>query len=412
MSNKDAKRLGFPDSSCPSSVIKVWILLEGDPDPDKLEVNISQVTDLADFKRILKNEFEPLKKIRPQNIVFLNNNNTPLPPDTCLQTLEDSTTAKTPLFVRYPLSNANRKCKIPHTSGSLSLLREEVVKRFKELQTEEFYFFNDETKDEIRNEYCFNILISQTELNGNDYNIKLKVKVGGKKSYSDWELKDVFKEILRQDYKSLSGIPRFNLNDLLSLEHPFTEDELKSFVDELQKTLNAFKKEFGINVETAREYISTFMKTIQDHTNESVQLSVEIDLDGSHGYGPVDYMVVIVKILVLLCEAKAENMNKGTAQVLVQMHSAIEQQLGKRKHGQMEQAMFGIVTTGKLWRFVRWTGLLEEPTVHISEEYTCNFKGNMESEKEVLRYIAQILQAQAMAFGVNYKDNRHPSKRQ
>ncbi|RIB07593.1 hypothetical protein C2G38_2273787 [Gigaspora rosea] len=162
---KDAKR---PDTSYPSStnlVVKIWIHFEGTPDPNKLEANISQVRDLADFKRILKNEFEPLKKVIPQNIQFLNNNNTPLLPDTSLQTLADSTTAKTPLLVRYPLSDANSKCKIPHTSGSLSLLREEVVKRFKELQTEEFYFFNDEIKDEIRNEYNFNILVSETEPN-------------------------------------------------------------------------------------------------------------------------------------------------------------------------------------------------------------------------------------------------------
>ncbi|CAJ0766488.1 13102_t:CDS:2, partial [Entrophospora sp. SA101] len=376
-------------SSCPNSIIKMWVLLEGQPRAIKLKADLSEVEDLDDFAPILKREFEELKNVKNQNIVFLDNNNTLLSPDTCLQTLAYNTTAKTPLLVRYSLSNANSKCNIPHTGGSLK---------------------------EIRNEYSFNILVSQTELNSNNYNLKLKVKVEGKRSYSDWELKDVFKEILRRDYKSLGGMPRFNLNDLLSLEHPFTENELKSFVDELQKTLNAFKKEFGINEETAREYISTFMKTafchIQDYINESAQLSVEIDLEGSRGYGPVDYMVVIIKILVLLCEAKAENMNKGTAQVLVQMHSAIEQQLDKHKHGQMEQAMFGIVTTGKLWRFVRWTGSLEEPTVHISEEYTCNFKGNMEPEKEMSRYIVQRLQAQAMAFGVDDKDSGHPSKRQ
>ncbi|CAJ0633529.1 16486_t:CDS:2 [Entrophospora sp. SA101] len=329
-------------SSCPNSIIKMWVLLEGKPKAIKLKADLSEAKDLEDFIPILKREFEELKNIKNQNIVFLdNNNNTLIPPDTLNE-----------FVVRRSL------------------------KRFKEIQTEEFYFFNDETKEEIRNEYSFNTLASQTELNGNNYNLKLKVKVEGKKSYRDWELKDVFKEILRWDYKSLGGIPRFNLNDLLSLEHPFTENELKN------------------------------------HINKSAQLSMKIELEGSREYGPVDYMVVTVKILVLLCEAKAENMNKGTAQVLVQMHSAIEQQLDKHKHGQMEQAMFGIVTTGKLWRFVRWTGSLEEPTVHISEEYTCNFKGNMEPEKEMSRYIVQRLQAQAMAFGVDDKDSGHPSKRQ
>ncbi|RIB07769.1 hypothetical protein C2G38_2213432 [Gigaspora rosea] len=418
------------DSSYPSStsfVIKMWIHFEDESDPVKLKADLSQVVDLDDFKDILRNEFKELKDIKNQKIVFLDNNSTPLSPDTRLQTLVDSTTAKAPLIVRYPLSNANiavnfnylrcsGKCKIPHTSGSLSLLREEVVGRFKELQTEEFYFFNDETKDEIRNEYSFNFLVSQTELNDNSYNLKLKVKVEGKKSYSDWDLKDVFKEILGQpDYVSLGDIPRFNVDDLPPLEHPFSEGELKIFIEELRTTFNAFNKEFGTNEPTARVYINAFMKVavcyIQDHINKSAKLSVEIPLDGSRGYGPVDYIVEIVRILVLLCEAKSEDMNKGTAQVLVQMHSAMERQLRKRKF-QMEPTIFGIVTTGKLWRFVRWTGSLENPTVHITEEFTCNFLDNMELEKKVLRYIAQILQAQAMTFGDDDKNSGHPSKRQ
>ncbi|CAG8840955.1 30673_t:CDS:2, partial [Gigaspora margarita] len=63
------------------------------------DTNISQVTDLAGFKRI----FKTIKKCQTE----------PFPPDTRLQ--------------------------------------KEVVKRFNELQAEEFYFFNDETEDEIRN---------------------------------------------------------------------------------------------------------------------------------------------------------------------------------------------------------------------------------------------------------------------
>src|SRR5205823_692461 len=126
------------------------------------------------------------------------------------------------------------------------------------------------------------------------------------RSYSDWELKDVFKEILKEDYyyDSLSFMPRFDLKDLLPLEHPFTEDELKGFVHDLQTTLDAFNNEIGINESTAREYISAFMKSavcyIRNHINKSVQLSVEMNLDGSHGYGPVDYTVLMDRTLMLL----------------------------------------------------------------------------------------------------------------
>ncbi|CAG8666051.1 14829_t:CDS:2, partial [Gigaspora rosea] len=320
--SKDIKHSGTSYLSSTNFVVKMWIRLE----------------DLDDFRDFLRRKFEELKDIKNQRIIFLDYNNATLSPDTCLQNLANNTTAKTPLLVRYPLSTATSKCNIPHTSGSLSLLRERVVIRFKELQTEEFYFFNDKTKEEIRNKFDFNILVFKTEPNGNDYSLKLK------------------------DYKSLASIPRFNLNDLPSLEHSFTEGELNGFVADLQRTLDAFNDKFGINEMTAREYISTFMKIavchIKKYTNKSAQLNVAIDLDGSHGYSPVDYM--------------------GTAQVLVQIHSAIEQQLGK------------------------------QPIVHISKEYPCIFTGEMESEKEVLKHITQILQVQAIAFG----DDGYPSKRQ
>ncbi|CAG8818663.1 2761_t:CDS:2, partial [Dentiscutata erythropus] len=92
----------------------------------------------------------------------------------------------------------------------------------------------------------------------------------------------------------------------------------------------------------------------------------------SRGYGLVDYIVKIVRILMLLYEAKSEDMNKGTAQVFVQMHSAMEQQF---------------------------------LMVHITEEFTCNFIDNMKLEKKVLQYIAQILQAQAMTLDDDDKDS-------
>lgn len=131
-------------------------------------------------------------------------------------------------------------------------------------------------------------------------------------------------------------------------------------------------------------------------------LDVENKLSGSHGYGPIDYWVKFVDILLLLvCEAKSEDMNQGVAQVIVQMQSAIEQ---LSKQGQ-DHVIYGIATTGKFWRFVRWNGSSENPEVHISQEYNCIFKDDMETEKKVLTYITQILKAQVEA------KNERPSKR-
>ncbi|RHZ77335.1 hypothetical protein Glove_181g12 [Diversispora epigaea] len=409
----------------------VDVLLEGSQRAVKLKVDLSDAKDLDDFVLILKRVFEELENVRPQNIVFLDSNNTPILPDTCLQSLVNDTAAKNPFIIRYLLSKKNvvvnytyrhkqGKCKIQHTTGSLSSLREAVVERFTELQAEKFYFFNDGEGD-IWNEYYFNDLVLKTELVCNDYNLKLKIKVKDKKPYGDWDLKEVFTQILGQEsYVTIDDIPRFYFDDLPPLINSFSEDELNTFIKSLNRTYKAYQKEIHANEATPHAYINSFMETAvcftQEHINDSTKLRVEIPLNGSRGYGPIDYVVEIITILVLMCEAKSENMNKETAQVLVQMKSAmeaIEHKSFKCKLDHQEAVMFEIVTTGKLWQFIRWTELSETSTVHTTEEFTRSFSDEMEIEKKMLNYIAQLLQFQAnIGFKNDNNDSDCPPKRQ
>jgi hypothetical protein len=179
------------------------------------------------------------------------------------------------------------------------------------LEEEEIYFVNDGT--EIWNAYNFNTIVKfQTVQGGYDVLLKLTIKVKGKKKYSDWKLKDVFKEILnRPDYKSLEDMPDLDLENLPPLENPFPTDELEHFVWELQKTLDAYNKAINTNKMTCRTYINAFMTTAVRHvkvyTNKSIRLTNEIGLDGSHGHGLTDYMIKFKEILILLCEAKSED---------------------------------------------------------------------------------------------------------
>jgi hypothetical protein len=183
-------------------------------------------------------------------------------------------------------------------------------------------------------------------------------------------------------------------------EHtPLTDDELKFFVGTIQQTLDAFKNAVNVNEATSREYISIFMKTavkhIQIFTNNSAQLFVENNLNGSRGYGPVDYLVKLNDIAVLVNEAKMEDILKGIAQAIMQLHS-MKEKLGKRKLDQTDfdssSAIFGIVTTGNSWHFIRWTGSVENPKVEISKQYLCDFTGDMQSAKDVVSYIVRMLQ--------------------
>lgn len=58
--------------------------------------------------------------------------------------------------------------------------------------------------------------------------------------------------------------------------------------------------------------------------------------------------------------------------------------------------MFGIVTTGHIWRFIQWFGTLQFPKAGISPEIECNLC-DYQKAKKVVSYIAQLLQAQAYA---------------
>ncbi|CAG8657943.1 552_t:CDS:1, partial [Diversispora eburnea] len=109
MSYEDKSRLTkFTERpSISNSIIKMWVLLEGSPSAVKLKADLSEAKDLDDFKSILKREFEKLKKVEPEDILFLDSNNTPIRPGINLKSLSDNSTDENPLIVRYPLSNAN-----------------------------------------------------------------------------------------------------------------------------------------------------------------------------------------------------------------------------------------------------------------------------------------------------------------
>ena len=148
----------------------------------------------------------------------------------------------------------------------------------------------------------------------------------GKKPYSDWDIKEASLEVLNKKYTTLSDFPTFNLDEFPPDNNPISETELKSFVEEIKKTLRVFKRDL-INEMTVREYISVFMKTAVDHIqkmNNTAQLFVEYHLNGSKAYGPVDYLVKINGVIVLLNEAKFQDIIKGVAQMILQLHSASE----------------------------------------------------------------------------------------
>ena len=109
-----------------------------------------------------------------------------------------------------------------------------------------------------------------------------------------------------------------------------TAEEYTYFVQQLQDKNQVFAGKI-LNETTAREFISVFMATsillIQNHHlkfSENLQLYVEEFLSGSRGYGPVNYLIKYLQLVVMLNEAKRQDFDQGAAQNIVQMHSALE----------------------------------------------------------------------------------------
>jgi hypothetical protein len=101
---------------------------------------------------------------------------------------------------------------------------------------------------------------------------------------------------------------------------------LNDLASDLETTFAAFRSS-DANESVVREFVSPFLKraVVSVQAEEAhLLLHVETKLAGSRGYGPVDYSVTKDDIVVLVTEAKNNDMIKGAAQNIAQMHSAVE----------------------------------------------------------------------------------------
>ncbi|CAG8523736.1 10024_t:CDS:2, partial [Dentiscutata erythropus] len=252
----------------------MWVLLEGHLSPLKLKADLSQVSDLGDFKDVLKEKIPVLKNVEPYDILFLNyeDRTTPIRPGASLQLFVNSTTNMNLLVVRYQISDSSRK-----------------------------------------------------------------------KAFGDWNLKEVGTEIYKSTFDSIDSVPQLSLEEFPELNPSFSEEEIEFFIKQLKDKAFALNNKFSTNKATVRQYISIFMtmavQHIRKYRDPTTELNVESELDGSRGYGNLDYEVVIQDVPVLINEAKNQDMDKGVAQNLVQVYTAAEKLLRKRKRDEQVNSL-------------------------------------------------------------------------
>ncbi|RIB20845.1 hypothetical protein C2G38_2178271 [Gigaspora rosea] len=383
-------------------IVKSWVLIEGLEDSYEYELD-NDHADLYNLKTLVLSQSVVLKGIHPP--------------------LDEKTTSKKPLILRYPFSdnsvsiriNLGRSClvaTIPHNSGMWFNSRQRAIDNFDILKTDprpHFIFFNNDTQTEIINEYEFNEMVEQISPKNKVRQVYVTVRVEGMKAYSEWNLSEITRTLFGEMWDSIDAIPKFDKNEL-----PKSKKEIEvpdGFFNEIRRKLEAFQT---INNEpTVREFTSPFLTTavvILKNKQHNLKLNAEINLQGSRGFGPVDYSIKSDDMLVVVIEVKKEDFNQGTAQAFAQMHSAVEALEKKRKLDQTDFEedkfpfrMYGIVTSAREWVFIRWIGDSKKPKIAMTTHLPCPFDGDLSRAKEILEYIIGILESQINNIMTPYK---------
>ncbi|KAF0441364.1 hypothetical protein F8M41_003834 [Gigaspora margarita] len=396
---------------CPSNIVTMWVLLEGKA--RAIEVDIDQKNymtrsfNLGRLIPILREIFEDLKNVKPEETEFFTFNDriNPIPPGTSLNSLSESTTDIAPLVVRYPLSTSTViircnlstswfKSSFSHTSGLWYLVRNVATLKFQTLRLDtvrySFIYNENNSRLQIENEFQFNKMISTIKPNCEDEReVSISIQVTGRKAYNDWEIGEALNEFLHQKGSTMFDIRSFSIDELLRPNPPIPEKAITQLIAELKKKKSAF----GIvnrNESTCREFISPLMSTAVTHIQEEAKgllLKAEEWIDGTKAYGPIDYSILIEEVLVLVQEVKKDDFEKGNAQNIAQIHSAVESRKRRIKIDPEDEevpvVMYGIVTNALQWYFLRWAGSSDDPTVELSGPHTCEFDSNNKNNSQL-----------------------------
>lgn len=135
----------------------------------------------------------------------------------------------------------------------------------------------------------------------------------------------------------------------------------------------------GSNTEKARSelIIAPILVELRKQLNSQIGLFSGIDftVDGNRGLnGVCDFIIsqspqllILRSPVIMLVEAKKENINAGLGQCIAEMLAA---QIYNQREGQEVANIYGVVTTGEIWKFLKLTEQLAE--IDLAEYFLNN----------------------------------------
>ncbi|GES96525.1 hypothetical protein GLOIN_2v1571020 [Rhizophagus clarus] len=136
-----------------------------------------------------------------------------------------------------------------------------------------------------------------------------------------------------------------------------TPKEIRSLViDELLRLHKTSQHITSANEATRCEFISRIIYGVASIFDGEVKVYPQYEISGSHGKGPVDWVIKVGNTIITVTEAKKEDINQGIAQNAVKLQTSIQRNPKKRSYdtaGLHEDVMYGIVSTAVDWVIIK-----------------------------------------------------------
>ncbi|GBB84356.1 hypothetical protein RclHR1_10980008 [Rhizophagus clarus] len=132
-----------------------------------------------------------------------------------------------------------------------------------------------------------------------------------------------------------------------------TPEEIRnSVIEDFLRMHKASPPITSANEATRCEFISAIIYGVASIFDGTVKVYPQYEVSGSHGKGPIDWVIKMGDVIISVTEAKREDINQGIAQSTVQAHASLQCNRKKRTYDDAdlyEGAMYCIVSTGVDW---------------------------------------------------------------
>ncbi|RHZ58297.1 hypothetical protein Glove_374g15 [Diversispora epigaea] len=162
-----------------------------------------------------------------------------------------------------------------------------------------------------------------------------------------------------QKMKDLFGLTANNLGELpiIEIESSSITKPIKKIIEGVINVLLQIHRTtpnivIYPNEANRRPFIEAIIRGVADTYNGKVMIWSEYEVCGSHGKGPIDWVIKMGDTIICVTEAKKEDLSYGVGQSTVQAHASIQLNTRKRKRDEAELSeseMFCIVSTGVDW---------------------------------------------------------------